>query len=306
MSQSNKTNDFAYNEHLPVMVDEVIEYLSPKANEVFVDGTLGMGGHSIRILQKLGSKGLLVGIDRDEKSLAQATERLSDYSHQCHLVHQDFRFIDEVLLGLNIHKVDGILLDLGISSFQLDNPGRGFSLRQAGPLDMRMDQNAPISAYDLINSLSEKEIIAILKEFGEERWANRIARNIVAERSKQPIEYTDELTKIVLKAVPMKGKPQRIHPATRTFQAFRIAVNRELETLEVVIDKCISHLKSKGRLGIISFHSLEDRIVKNKFKMFERANLVRCLVKKPLRPTEEESTINPRARSARFRIIERI
>lgn len=291
--------------HLPVMVEEVLEYMAPKPNEIFVDGTLGMGGHAKRILQRIGPKGLLIGMDRDETSLTKAENVLSEFLHQCHFVHKDFRFIDEALNDLNIQKVDGVFLDLGISSYQLDNPERGFSLRQTGPLDMRMDRNGPISAYDLVNSLSEKEIAIILKDYGEERWSNRIARLIVSERSKRPIEFTDELSKIVLKAVPLKGKPQRIHPATRTFQAFRIAVNRELETLEIVIDKCISLLKPNGRLGIISFHSLEDRIVKNKFKMFAKANLARCILKKPLRPSGKEIAMNPRSRSARFRIIER-
>lgn len=305
MTEAQNIYDQGPHDHLPVMADEVLEFMDPKPNEVFVDGTLGMGGHALRILQRIGSKGLLIGMDRDEESLNKASISLGGFLHQCHFVHKDFRFIDDVLNDLNIHKVDGVFLDLGISSYQLDNPERGFSLRQAGPLDMRMDQNGPISAYDLVNSLSEKEIAVILKDFGEERWSNRIARLIVSERSKHPIEFTDDLSRIVQKAIPMKGKPQRIHPATRTFQAFRIAVNRELETLEIAIDKCISLLKPHGRLGIISFHSLEDRIVKNKFKMFAKANLVRCLVKKPLRPSEKEISTNPRSRSARFRIIER-
>ncbi|MBP9854086.1 MAG: 16S rRNA (cytosine(1402)-N(4))-methyltransferase RsmH [Candidatus Omnitrophica bacterium] len=306
MTDENQNNyDQGPNDHLPVMLDEVLEYMDPQSNDIFVDGTLGMGGHAQKFLQSIGSKGLLIGMDRDEKSLSKATQTLSAFSHQCHFVHKDFRYIDEALNDLNIQKVDGIFLDLGISSYQLNNPERGFSFRKAGPLDMRMDQNGPISAYDLINSLSEKEISSILREFGEERWSNRIARLIVSERSKQPIELTEDLCRIVQKAIPMKGKPQRIHPATRTFQAIRIAVNRELETLEIAIDKCISLLNPGGRLGIISFHSLEDRIVKNKFKMFSKANLARCLVKRPLRPTEKEVSINPRARSARFRIIER-
>lgn len=292
--------------HQPVMLAEVLEYMDPKADEVFVDGTLGMGGHSLEILKRLGPKGLLIGMDRDLNSLQEAQKNLADFAHQCRFVHRDFRELDEVLADLNIEAVDGILLDLGISSFQLDNPERGFSLRNSGPLDMRMDQNGAISAYDLVNSLTEKEIAAILRDFGEERWAGRIARQIVSERSRKPIEYTDDLTRIILKAVPGRGKPPRIHPATRTFQALRIAVNRELETLESVIDKAITLLRPRGRMGIISFHSLEDRIVKNKFKLFEKANLAKCLVKKPLRPTEIETENNPRARSARFRIIERV
>ncbi|MBZ0166372.1 MAG: 16S rRNA (cytosine(1402)-N(4))-methyltransferase RsmH, partial [Candidatus Omnitrophica bacterium] len=257
-------------------------------------------------LKRIEPKGLLIGLDRDENSLHRAEKNLSGYSHQCRLIHRDFRDVDQVLADLNIPAVDGILLDLGISSFQLDNPKRGFSLRNSGPLDMRMDQQGAVSAYDLVNSLTEKEIADIIKDYGEERWARRIARGIVSERSKQPIENTEDLTRIILKAVPNKAKPQRIHPATRTFQALRIAVNRELETLEAVIDKSITLLKPGGRMGIISFHSLEDRIVKTKFKLLEKANLVTCLVKKPLRPTEGEIQKNPRSRSARFRIIERI
>ena len=292
--------------HQSVLMNEVLQYMDPQPEEVFVDGTLGMGGHAQAILHRLGPKGLLIGLDRDLHSLEQAQKNLEEFTHQCRLIHQDFRDIDQALADLNIDAVDGILLDLGISSYQLDNPERGFSLRNSGPLDMRMDQNGAISAYDLVNSLTEREIAAILKDFGEERWAGRIARQIVSERSKQPIEYTDDLTRIILKAVPGKGKPPRIHPATRTFQALRIAVNRELETLETVIDKSITLLKPGGRMGIISFHSLEDRIVKNKFKLFEKANLARCLVKKPVRPGEAETEDNPRARSARFRIIKRV
>lgn len=292
--------------HLSVMLSEVLQYMAPDDGDVFVDGTLGMGGHSKEILKRIGPKGLLIGMDRDINSLEKAKKNLAEQAHQCRFVHSDFRELDQVLRDLNISAVNGILLDLGISSFQLDNPDRGFSLRNSGPLDMRMDQNGAISAYDIVNSLSEQEIAVILKDYGEERWAGRIARQIVSERSRKPIQYTDDLTRIILKAVPGKGKPSRIHPATRTFQALRIAVNRELETLEAVIDKAITLLQPKGRMGIISFHSLEDRIVKNKFKLFEKANLARCLVKKPLRPTEHEVEANPRSRSARFRVIERI
>lgn len=292
--------------HQSVLMNEVLHYMDPQPEEIFVDGTLGMAGHALAILRRLGPKGLLIGLDRDLNSLEQARKNLGEYAHQCRLVHRDFKDVDLVLADLNIEAVNGILLDLGISSYQLDNPERGFSLRNSGPLDMRMDQNGAISAYDLVNSLTEKEIAAILKDFGEERWAGRIARQIVSERSKNPIEYTDDLTRIIIKAVPGKGKPPRIHPATRTFQALRIAVNRELETLEAVIDKSITLLRPGGRMGIISFHSLEDRIVKNKFKLFEKANLARCLVKKPVRPSEAETEGNPRARSARFRIIERV
>lgn len=292
--------------HIPVLLKETIDYLNPQPGQIFVDGTLGLGGHSLEIAKRIGPQGRLIAIDRDTRSIEIAKDNLKSYLVQSTFVHNDFRNIDQILTSLHITEVDGILLDLGISSFQLDNPERGFSLKSEGPLDMRMDQESYISAYDLINSLSEKEISSILKNFGEERWHNRIARFLVAERQKHPIETTQELSSLVMRAMPSHQNWTKIHPATRTFQAFRIAVNRELEALDVALKKCLKLLKVGGRMGVISFHSLEDRIVKNTFKDFAQKGEFRLLLKKPLEPTEEEQKTNPRSRSARLRVAERI
>ncbi|MFH1360078.1 MAG: 16S rRNA (cytosine(1402)-N(4))-methyltransferase RsmH [Candidatus Omnitrophota bacterium] len=292
--------------HIPVMLKEVLDYLDPKPGDCLVDGTMGTGGHALEILKRIGSKGCLIGIDRDLDSLTIAQERLKEFSGSCHFVHQDFRQIDNILQDFGIENVNGMLFDLGISSYQLSNPVRGFSLQADGPLDMRMDQNSYISAYDLVNSLSEKEIALILKAFGQERWSYRIAHYLVAQRARSPIASTQELTNSVLKAIPHAQRHQRIHPATRTFQAFRIAVNRELEALEIALDKCFVYLKKGARLCVISFHSLEDRIVKEKFRTLSRAHQAKLITKKPLRATEEEISENPRSRSARLRVIERI
>ena len=291
--------------HIPVMLNEVIEYLQPKPNQVFVDGTLGLGGHSEVLLDLIGSQGLLIGIDRDAQVLEITREILAGHQGNYELFHDNYRNIDKVLANLNIEQVDGILLDLGLSSFQLDDPKRGFGFRKEGPLDMRMDQKSPITALDLINSLSEKEISRLLKDFGQERWHNRIARYIIAKRTEKPIETTMELSHVVLQAMPRRSKREKIHPATRTFQAFRIAVNRELEGLEEALDKCINSLKVGGRIGVIAFHSLEDRIVKQTFRALTKAGTLDLIFKKPLRPSEGEITVNPRARSARFRVAER-
>ena len=292
--------------HIPVMLKEVVEYLSPKPGGIFVDCTIGLGGHAKTILDLIGLEGRLIGIDRDLQSLEVAKQNLSAYAHQCDFVHEDYRNVDKILENLSIEKVDGILVDLGISSFQLNNPERGFSIQTDGPLDMRMDQEGQISAYDLVNSLSENEISMILKNFGQERWHYRIARYIVFQRSKKLIETTQELSQIVLRAIPYKRRREKIHPATRTFQAFRIAVNRELESLDLFIDKGISLLKPGGRIGIIAFHSLEDKIVKEKFRSLSKLEKASLLCKKPLRPTDEEVRENSRARSARFRVAERM
>lgn len=291
--------------HIPVMVNEVLEYVRPAPGDVVVDCTLGLGGHARAILQRIGPEGRLIGIDRDACSLNAAKENLSAYQQQCDFVEGDYRDIDQILARLNTTRVDRIFFDLGISSFQLNDAQRGFGFQRDGALDMRMDQNSYISAYDLVNSLSEKEIAGILKNFGQERWYNAIARKIVVQRSQRPIETTQELAALVLKAIPYRRQRTKIHPATRTFQAFRIAVNRELEALEAALDKCIDVLKPGGRIGVIAFHSLEDRIVKNKFRAFAKAQKVTWVVKKPLQPSEEEIRQNPRARSARLRIAER-
>ena len=292
--------------HIPVMAKEVQEYLHLPAGGCLVDCTLGMGGHTSLLAAQLGPQGRIVAIDRDKQSLQQAKENLAACPTPCEFVHDDFRHVDSILDRLSIQKVDGILLDLGLSSFQLDDVERGFSLRAEGPLDMRMDQESYISAYDLVNSLSEREISQILRDYGEERWHNRIARYMVEQRSRKPIETTAELSDAVLRAIPRGCAHQKIHPATRTFQAFRIAVNRELESLEIALDKCLPFLKPRARICVISFHSLEDRIVKQKFRFYLHRGQLRLVVKKPLRPTENEVGDNPRARSARLRVAEKI
>ncbi|HNV23529.1 MAG TPA: 16S rRNA (cytosine(1402)-N(4))-methyltransferase RsmH [Candidatus Omnitrophota bacterium] len=293
-------------DHIPVLSSLVMEYLQPKEKDIVVDGTLGLGGHAKEFLKRIGPAGRLIGIDQDRQSLAVAKKNLDEYLHQCHLIEDNFKHIDRILKDLHISHVDCILLDLGISSFQLDNPLRGFSIQHEGPLDMRMSQESQISAFDLVNSLSEKEIDNILHDFGEERWHHRIAQFIVKERNFSPIETTKDLARIVLNAIPGYDRHGRIHPATRVFQAFRIAVNRELESLSIALDKCFLSLKEGGRLGVIAFHSLEDRIVKEKFRFLAKDKKGIVLTKKPLRPTDEECRFNPRSRSARWRVIERI
>lgn len=292
--------------HIPVMTREVMQYLNLKPGAIVVDGTLGTAGHAHLMAQAIAAEGSLIGIDRDGHSIAVAAQRLKDFSSQCRLIQDDYRNLDHILNQLEISKVDSMLFDLGISSYQLDNPERGFSLKLEGPLDMRMDQESYISAYDLVNSLSEREISTILRNFGQERWHNRIAHYLVAQRIKNPIESTKDLTDTVLKAIPYRYQHEKIHPATRTFQAIRIAVNRELEALEVVLDKSIDFLKIGGRICVIAFHSLEDRIVKEKFRHFAKAGRLKLIVKKPLRPTDTEMNNNPRSRSARLRVAERI
>lgn len=291
--------------HVPVMVKEVLTFLNLKEGDCVVDCTVGTAGHAIEILNRIGPSGRLVGVDRDKESLEIARERLKSFGDRFSLVKEDFRNIDSILNHLGIQKVNGMLFDLGISSYQLENTQRGFSIKSDGPLDMRMDKDSYISAYDLVNSLSEREIASILKNFGEERWHNRIANYLVKQRTKNPIESTQDLSNTVLKAIPHRYQHQKIHPATRTFQAFRIAVNRELEALEVALNKCVNYLAPTARLCVISFHSLEDRIVKEKFRHFVRAGTLKLLVKKPLRPGTEESNDNPRSRSARLRVAEK-
>jgi 16S rRNA (cytosine1402-N4)-methyltransferase len=288
------------------MSKEVVEFLRPQPGQVFLDCTLGSGGHAEEILKRILPGGQLIGIDRDMFSLGRARERLHNFGDQCHFIHDDFRNLDLVLDGLNIREIDGALFDLGVSSMQLDNPERGFSIKAEGPLDMRMDQESYISAYDLVNSLSEQEISAVLKNFGQERFHNRIAHLLVQKRVKSPIATTRELSDIVLQAIPYRYHGHSIHPATRTFQAFRIAVNRELEALEIGLKKAIDYLRVGGRLCAISFHSLEDKIVKDIVRDYVHKDILKMVTPKPLRPTAEEMRDNPRSRSAKFRVAERI
>lgn len=292
--------------HIPVMLQEVLAYLQPEKGDVFLDGTIGLGGHSESILQAIGETGRLIGIDRDKNALSLAEKRLEKYKDQCNFVYGNFSDFDNIAKDLGIRDLDGILLDIGVSSLQIDNPDRGFNIRAEGPLDMRMDPNAQLSAYDIVNSLSENEIATILRDFGQERFSNRIARVIVENRHIKPIDSTRELRHLIMRAMPYRKKWQKIHPATRSFQAIRIAVNSELDALEHALDKCVDMLKPGGRIGVISFHSLEDRIVKVKFRDFAKEDKLKLIVKKPLRPSENEIDQNPRCRSACFRIAERI
>ena len=292
--------------HIPVLPAEVLEYLKLQPGQSIIDATLGLAGHAQQIAERIGPKGCLIGIDRDRTSLEMAKQNLQGMLATMYFVHDDFRHLDRILDALHIDKVDGMLFDLGISSFQLDDSARGFSFKNDGPLDMRIDQDSFLSAYDLINSLSERELSMILKNYGEERWHNRIAHYLVQRRSKNPIQTTQELREAVIKAMPKRYSHQKIDPATRTFQAFRIAVNRELESLDLALDKAVSHLKETGRICVISFHSLEDRIVKQKFRALSKEGVVSMITKKPLRPGDREIQGNPRARSARLRVAQKL
>lgn len=294
--------------HVPVMVSEVINYLNLKPGQIIVDATMGTGGHSMEILERISPGGRLIGIDRDSESLALCKERLREFSGSCNLVHGNFADVDSILKGLNIKKVDGILFDLGISSFQLEDANRGFSFQNEGPLDMRMDKDSYISAYDLINNLNEEEISTILWNFGQERWHNRIAHLLVQEREKQPIATTTQLSGIVMRSIPARFRHSRyrIHPATRTFQAVRIAVNRELEILESALNKSIALLQKRGRIVVISFHSLEDRVAKWTFRKAAAEGLVDIITAKPQTPGQEEIRSNPSSRSSKLRAAERL
>ena len=294
------------NLHTPAMLEEVLDYLNLGPGKTIVDATIGTGGHSEKILERISPGGKLIGIDRDLESLGVAKERLKNFSNASTFVQGNFMDIDTILKDLNIKKVDGLLFDLGISSFQLDDSARGFSFQQEGPLDMRLDRDSYISAYDLINNLNEEEISSLLWNFGQERWHNRIAHLLVKERQKHPIATTHELSSIVVRATPYKYRHYRIHPSTRTFQAVRIAVNRELETLEISMNKVVDLLNKTGRICVISFHSLEDRIVKLKFKEFAYNGLAKILTPKPLTPGTDEVEANPSSRSSKMRVAERL
>ena len=288
------------------MLEEALTLLKLKKGMIVVDATIGMGGHSIEIIKKISPKGRLIGIDCDKEALEIAEDRLAEYSKQCTLVHDNFSNIDNILGSLGINKVDGVIVDLGVSSLQLDDPARGFSFVNEGPLDMRMNQEGSISAFDLINSLSQAELASILWKFGQERFSNRIAKMIIRRRNESVISTTTELAKMVSKALPYSKRHYRIHPATRTFQAIRIAVNEELKSLELFLSKIAKFINKKGRICIISFHSLEDRIAKVNFRNLANTQEFRLIVKKPLVPKNEEIEVNPRARSAKLRVLEKI
>jgi 16S rRNA (cytosine1402-N4)-methyltransferase len=295
------------NVHIPVLVQEVVEYLQCGPGRVFLDCTVGTGGHAEAILNASEPDGQLIGLDWDEMALNTARERLRVFGPRVALFHEDFRRMESVLDVQGIHQVDGILFDLGVSSLQLSDPQRGFSFQDNGPLDMRMDHRNKRTAADWVNRLSEKELMDILYHYGEERWSRRIARAIVRERARSPIQTTKQLSGIVIKAVPPVARSGRIHPATRTFQALRIAVNHELENLSDAIGSAAGQLRTGGRLCVIAFHSLEDRIVKHTFReMGKETGPIRVVTRKPVRPAETEICRNPRSRSARLRVAEKV
>jgi 16S rRNA (cytosine1402-N4)-methyltransferase len=307
--------------HTPVMLEKVLQSLRCKPGGIYVDGTLGGGGHARAILENTAPDGLLIGIDRDDDALLESEKRLQPFGQRKILIKGNFADIGEILTNLNIRKVDGILLDLGVSSHQLDTADRGFSFSLDAPLDMRMDQSSRYRAYDLVNLSPEKELRKVIRDYGEEPMAGRIARAILAKRASAPIRTTIELADVVCRAVRRQGVRKKVHPATRTFQAIRIAVNQELSNLSTAMDAGIDQLGQGGRFSIISFHSLEDRIVKETFRSWEgrcqcppglpvcqcqREAKLRVLTRKPLRPEASESETNPRARSARLRTAEKI
>ena len=305
--------------HIPVLLEPTIELLNIKKDGVYVDGTIGGAGHSKAILQKAPIK-LLVGIDQDNDALAAAAHNLEGFKN-VKLVHNNFKNIDEVLDDLDIQKVDGILVDIGVSSYQIDAAERGFSFRNDAKLDMRMDKTKSFSAYELVNEYSEDEIVRVIRDYGEEKFAKSIARHILKSRESKPIETTKELEEIILSSVPRyRGQDGRSN-VQRTFQAIRIEVNSELDVLKTFLSKAVERLNKGGRLAVISFHSLEDRIVKQKFKELSTGCIcppdfpicvcghkatVKLITKHPVEATEDELKINPRASSAKLRVIEKL
>ena len=305
--------------HIPVLLNECIESLNINADGIYVDGTLGGAGHSSRILEKLSSNGLLIGIDRDEEALKAAKEKLRKYTNVKY-IHGNHDEIKNILADLQIDKVDGILLDLGVSSYQLDEKSRGFSYMSDSKLDMRMDRTSELTAEEVVNDYSEKELVKILWEYGEERFANKIARRICEERIQKRIETTKELTKIIENVIP-KVLQKDGHPAKRTFQAIRIEVNNEIEPLYNTVLDCIDVLKPKGRLSIITFHSLEDRAVKNAFVQAngkctcppglpycvkKEKKIGKIVNKKPIIASKDEQLQNSRSKSAKLRVFEKL
>ncbi len=290
--------------HFPVLLEESVSLLTENRGKIYVDATVGLGGHSYEILKR-NPDAFLIGIDKDPYALDKAKERLKEFEGRFALYQADYKDIDLVLKEEGIEAVDGILMDLGVSMLQLKTPERGFSFMAEAPLDMRMNPDQRLTAYDVVNRYKEKDLARIIKEYGEERFAYRIAKAIVSYRRKKPIETTKELAQIVENAVP-KGFYKKIHPATKTFQAIRIEVNKELEHLKEALLKIPHLLNPKGRVAIISFHSLEDRLVKHAFRNFEKEGLLKVITKKPITPSEEEIKLNPPSRSAKLRVAEKL
>ena len=305
--------------HKSVLLDEVIEGLAIKPDGTYVDGTLGGAGHASHVCERLAEGGRFIGIDQDADAIAASTRRLAPYGDKVQIVRSNYSDMVNVLHELGIEKVDGITLDLGVSSFQLDTAERGFSYREDAPLDMRMDDRQEITAATVVNEYTEIELFHLIRKYGEDKFAKNIAKHIVMERAKEPIQTTGRLAEIISQAIPMKVRKQGGHPAKRTFQAIRIEVNQELSVLEQNIQDMIDLLNPGGRFCIITFHSLEDRIVKNAFREAENPctcppNFPACVcgkkpkgrvvTRKPMLPSDEEMETNPRSKSAKLRIFE--
>lgn len=308
-------------EHVSVLLDECIKGLNIKSNGTYVDGTIGGAGHACAICKKLDETGHFIGLDQDNNALEISKERLHDVRPKVTLIKSNFVDIKQVLERLNVGGIDGMLIDLGVSSHQLDEPSRGFSYMHNAPLDMRMNQDALYNAYELVNTMSKQDLYQVIKMYGEEKWAKRIAEFIIKEREIKPIQTTYELVEVIKKAIPQGARKDGPHPAKRTFQAIRIAVNRELEIIAPMIQDSVVKLKQGGRLCIITFHSLEDRIVKHTFRELEnpctcskdlpvcicgKKPVVKVVTRKPILPSVEEIERNPRSRSAKLRIVEKL
>ena len=308
--------------HYSVLLKETIDNLNIKPDGIYVDGTLGGGGHAYQVASRLSEKGRLIGIDQDADAIAAAGERLQEFGDKITIIRSNYANMKEELHRSGVEKVDGIVLDLGVSSFQLDTPERGFTYRdEQAPLDMRMDDRQSRTAKDIVNGYSEMELYRIIRDYGEDKFAKNIAKHIVAARARKPIETTGELTEIIRASIPMKVQATGGHPAKRTFQAIRIELNRELEVLQNNLDDMIELLNPGGRICIITFHSLEDRIVKTNFKRNEnpctcpsdfpvcvcgKKSKGKVVTRKPILPSEEELEVNSRSKSAKLRVFERM
>ena len=306
--------------HVSVLLHEAVDELQVKPSGIYVDGTLGGGGHSYEICKRLDSEGRLIGIDQDAEALEAAQKRLGEFKDRITLVKSNYERTGEVLRELGIEKVDGIILDLGVSSYQLDNAERGFSYREDALLDMRMDREQTMSAKEIVNGYSQEELFRVIREYGEERYAGSIARNICRQREKKVIETTFELVDIIRTSMPVKAKNGKGHPAKRTFQAIRMECNRELDVLGEALENMVDLLNDGGRLAIITFHSLEDRLVKTSFRRYEnpcvcppdfpicvcgRKSKGKVITRKPRIPSAEETEKNTRAKSAKLRVFEK-
>jgi 16S rRNA (cytosine1402-N4)-methyltransferase len=307
--------------HKPVLVEEVMQYMRCRKGGIYIDGTIGGGGHALEICRRVDGDGLLIGIDRDDEALAHAAETLKEYSGCVRLIKGDFRYMKALVNGIGVNEVDGVLLDLGVSSHQLDDAGRGFSYNAEAALDMRMDKQQLLTARDVVNTYDEKRLYEIIKDYGEERWAKRIASFIVKERQRYPIETTDQLVEVIKRAIPAAARREGPHPARRTFQAIRIEVNDELNSIKEGLIQAMDCLKPGGRLCVISFHSLEDRLVKDTFRRWQNPctcppdtpvcvcgnkPVAAIVTKKPVTASPDEVESNPRARSAKLRVCEKL